>query len=169
MEPTEYQKICARLARKAIRHAEQSSADESVTSTDVTCPKCSQPVGRDCRFVPSGHAVPHGFVHDVRAVAATAAQREHWIDVFLDGHLPDVDPEVVLEMTKHARAFEESTGRPAPSAEIAATHAFQADIWEAINQLTTAEIATRQTMQRDERNHQAPARDADGEPGNVSE
>ena len=140
MTHDEYQQLCDRLARDAIRHAQEMAADEAVINTDVTCPKCERAAGQPCKFPVwgsgSGHDAPEGFVHDARAVAATAAQREHWIDVFLDEQLPDVDADVLLEVTKHAKAFEESTGRPAPSVEIAAFHAFQADVWDAINRGT---------------------------------
>lgn len=137
MTPDEYQRICGRLARKAIRYAKEMGDDEEVVDTDVACPKCARPVGEPCKFPVwesgDGHDAPAGFVHNERAIDAIDAQREHWIDVFLDERLPDIDAEVLLEVTSHAKAFEESTGQPAPSTEIAAFHAFQADVWAAIN------------------------------------
>jgi hypothetical protein len=135
--PDEYQRICGRLARKAIRYAKEMSDDEEVVDADVACPKCARPVGEPCKFLvwapDSGHDAPPGFVHNERRVAAIDAQRKHWIDVFLDERLPDVDADVLLEATTRAKAFEESTGRPAPSPEITAFHAFQADVWAAID------------------------------------
>ena len=65
-------------------------------------------------------------------------EREHWIDVYLDEHLPDIDADALLEVTRHADAFEKSAGRPAPSRAVAARHAFQADVWAAINQPVSA-------------------------------
>ena len=65
-------------------------------------------------------------------------QCEHWIDVFLDERLPDIDPEVLLAVTAHADAYEKSAGHPAPSREVAAVHAFQAGIWGAIHRMEEA-------------------------------
>lgn len=62
-------------------------------------------------------------------------EREHWIDVYLDERLPDLDTDFILDMTNHNDAVEQSTGRAAPSREIAARRALQADIWDAINRL----------------------------------
>jgi hypothetical protein len=95
----EYKRICERLARKALRYAEEMPEDD------------------DPRYV--------------------ANERDHWIEVSLDESLPDIDADALLEVTPRADAFEKSTGRPAPSHEIAAVHAFQADIWDAINQTDT--------------------------------
>jgi len=136
----EYQQICDRLAREALRYAAANAADEEVSSKDVTCPKCTQPAGTVCVFTVSGQEAPEGFVHNERAVAALEAQCEHWIDVFLDEHLPDIDPETLLAVTAHADAFEKSAGRPAPSCEIAALHAFQADVWDAIHRMEETAI-----------------------------
>ena len=61
------------------------------------------------------------------------AQCEHWLDMFLDEHLPDINADALLDVTSHAKAFEESAGHPAPNRDIAARHAFQADVWDAIN------------------------------------
>src|SRR5574341_1886329 len=64
--------------------------------------------------------------------AALEKQSERWIDVYLDEHLPDGDADALLEVTTRADAFEKAAGRPAPSREVAARHAFQADVWHAI-------------------------------------
>jgi hypothetical protein len=137
----EYQRICGRLARKALRFAKEMGDDEEVNPTDVACPKCERPVGDPCKFPvwapDNGPDAPDGFIHNERAVAARDHQREHWIDVFLDERLPDIDADVLLEVTSRADAFEKSAGRSAPSRDIAASHAFQADIWAAINQTET--------------------------------
>ncbi len=142
MTPEEYRRICGRLARKALRFAEEMANNEEIIATRVACPKCDRPTGEPCKFPvwapDSGHDAPKGFVHNERAVAARDAEREHWIDVFMDVRLPDIDDDVLLEVTSHAKAYEESTGTPAPSREIAAVHAFQADVWEAINQTEAA-------------------------------
>lgn len=66
------------------------------------------------------------------------SERDHWIDVFLDEHLPDVDTNVLLEMTSNADAYAASTGFPAPSREVAASHAFQADVRDAIDRAEQA-------------------------------
>jgi hypothetical protein len=92
----EYQCICGRLARKAIRYAVAMVAEEEPTG-DLD------------------------------------AQREHWIDVYLDTRLPNIDADVLLGVTRNADAFEK-TGRSPGSREVAAFHAFQADVWDAINQ-----------------------------------
>lgn len=92
----EYQRICGRLARKALRYAA-----EMADNTDPS-------------YVTN--------------------ERDHWIEVFLDESLPDIDADVLLEVTPRANAFEKSTGRQAPSRDIAAFHAFHADVWDAINQ-----------------------------------
>jgi len=92
----EYQRICDRLACKAIHYAAAKVADEEPTD-DLD------------------------------------AQCEHWIDVYLDEHLPDIDTDVLLSVTRRADAFEKSAGRLAPSRDVAAVHAFQADVWGAIN------------------------------------
>ena len=98
MTGEEYQRICARLARKAIRFATKMVADEEPSN---------------------------GGDGDV--------QREHWISVFLDEHLPDIDADALLEVTLNAGAFEKSARRQAPSRDVAAVHAFQADVRDAIN------------------------------------
>jgi hypothetical protein len=132
----EYQQICDRLARKALRYADENVGHEAVASDNVSCPKCERPAGTPCKFpvwAPnSDHDAPKGFVHNERAVAALDAQREHWIDVFLDEYLPDIDPVVLLAVTTHADAYEKSAGHQAPRSEVAAFHAFQADVWDAI-------------------------------------
>ena len=74
---------------------------------------------------------------------------EHWIDVFLDEHLPKINADVLLDVTIRADAFEKSAGRPAPSREVAAFHAFQADVWDAINRMEeTADPADEETAAR---------------------
>jgi hypothetical protein len=98
----EYQRICERLARKAIRYGAQMLADEVIESDD-----------------------------DLNARA------EHWINVYLDECLPDIDADALLEVTTRADAFEKSAGHPAPSRAVAALHAFQADVWDAINRTET--------------------------------
>ena len=95
MTGEEYQRICARLARKAIRFAKKMVADEEPRDGD--------------------------------------AKREHWISVFLDENLPDIDTDALLEVTLNTGAFEKSAGPTAPSRDVAAVHAFQADVWDAIN------------------------------------
>lgn len=77
------------------------------------------------------------------------SEREHWIDVYLDEHLPDIDADVVLAVTSHPDAPAKSGYSP-----------FQADVWDALN---------RMDQQRGDPNWSEPGRDADGEPGNVSE
>ena len=138
MTRKEYSQLCDQLARTAIQYADRMAEDEKLDRTSVVCPKCERPAGEPCKFPiwasSDGHDAPEGFVHDARAVAASNAQREHWIDVFLDEHPPDVDTDVLLSVTSHADAYEKSAGKPAPSAEVAAFHAFQADMWKAINQ-----------------------------------
>ena len=138
MTSEEYRRICDRLAGKAVRYAAKKVADEEVASKDVACPKCMQPAGTGCVFTNSGHDAPEGFVHNERAGAALDAQCEHWIDVFLDEHLPDIDPEALIAVTSHADAYEKSAGHPAPSLAITAVHAFQADVWDAINRMEPA-------------------------------
>lgn len=123
MTADEYQRICDRLARKAIHYAKEMSADEGIVD---------------------------GITLD--------SQREHWIDVFLDEHLPTIDPDVLLEVTSRPGAWVRSGGHPDATKEVRANAAFQADVWGSINQL-----------ELNDPNHRAPARDADGEPGNVSE
>lgn len=61
------------------------------------------------------------------------SEREHWIDVYLDEHLPDINADAVLEVTPRADAYAKSAGHSAPSRAIAAVHALQADVWAAIN------------------------------------
>ena len=55
------------------------------------------------------------------------AQCEHWIDVYLDKHLPSLDADALLAVTLRAA--------PAPSREIAARYALQMDVWAAINNM----------------------------------
>lgn len=98
MTRDEYQRICDRLARKAIRYGAKMIADEVIENDDEL-----------------------------------NARAEHWIEVFLDEHLPSIDPDVLLAVTIHADAFEKSAGRPALTREVAAIYAFQADVWDAIN------------------------------------
>lgn len=112
MTRDEYDRLCAQVAREAIRHAATMVASEE-PSDDLD------------------------------------AQCEHWIDVYLDEHLPDVDTDVLLAVTAHADAFEQSAGHPAPSRQIAAFHAFQADVWDAIRQMEeTADPAEEETVAR---------------------
>ena len=103
MTADEYQRICGRIARKAIAYAAQMADDDG--SSHVT------------------------------------SEREHWIDVYLDEHLPDIDGDAVLEITTRADAYEKSAGHPAPSRAVAAVHALQADVWAQIN----AQEATQET------------------------
>ncbi len=165
MTPEEYGRICDRLARKAIQYAAEMSADDNFGDDAVACPKCKQPVDAPCVFTNSGQEAPQGFVHNERAVAASDARCEHWIDVFLDEHLPDVDPDVLLAVTRHADAYEKIgngfidsylaatgyafVGQPAPSAAVTALHAFQADVWDAINRMeSTADPSDEETVAR---------------------
>ena len=96
MTAEEYQRICGRIARKAVAYADQM-ADSTDDPGNVT------------------------------------GDREHWIDVYLDEHMPDIDGDAVLEITTRADAYEKITGRSAPSRAVAAVHALQADVWAAIN------------------------------------
>lgn len=100
MTPDEYQRICERLARKAIRYAVQMVADEEPGDGD--------------------------------------AQREHWIHVFMDEHMPDIDPDALLEVTPRADAWDKSGGHRYAGKEVRANAAFQADVWQAINGMETA-------------------------------
>jgi hypothetical protein len=93
----EYRRICERIARKAIRYAEEMAEEDE--PDNVT------------------------------------SEREHWIDVYLDEHLPAVDADAVLGVTPHADAFEKAAGHPAASREAKAHHALQADVWDAINRM----------------------------------
>jgi len=116
----EYQRICDRLARKAVRYA-------------AVCPKCTRPPGAGCVFTTSGQEAPEGFVHNERAVTALDIQSEHWIYVFMDEHMPDIDPDVLLEVTSHADAWDKAGGHRYAGKEVRAIAAFQADVWDAIN------------------------------------
>lgn len=112
MTSEEYQRICDRLARKAIRYAAEKVADEE-PSDDLE------------------------------------AQCEHWIDVYLDEHLPNIDADALLEVTTRANTFQQITGYPPSSRELAAFHAFQADVWDAINRMEkTADPAEEETVAR---------------------
>lgn len=83
------------------------------------------------------------------ALSDLDSQCEHWIDVYLDEHLPKIDTDALLDVTSHAGAFEKSAGRPPPSREIAAFHALQADVWDAINRMeTTAKPGEEETVAR---------------------
>jgi hypothetical protein len=93
----EYQRICERLARKAIRYA----------ATKVTNEEAEDDLEVQC---------------------------ERWITMFLNEHLPDIDEDVLLEVTRNAGAFEKDTGHAAPNRKIAAQRAFQADVWAVLNQ-----------------------------------
>jgi hypothetical protein len=97
MTTEEYQRICERVARKAIRYAATKVADEEAEDDlEVQC--------------------------------------ERWITMFLNERLPDIDEDVLLEVTRNAGAFEKDTGRAAPNRKIAAQRAFQADVWAVLNQ-----------------------------------
>lgn len=102
MTTDEYQRICDRLARKAIRYAQEMSADEEIV--DGITP---------------------------------VSQREHWIDVFLDEHLPPIDPDVLLEVTSRPDAWVKAGGHPDASKEVRANEAFQADVHASIHQVQT--------------------------------
>lgn len=95
MTADEYQRLCARLARKAIHFATKMIADEEPGDGD--------------------------------------AQREHWINVFMDEHLPDIDAGALLEVTPRADAWDKSGGHRYAGKEVRAIAAFQADVWDAIN------------------------------------
>ncbi len=108
MTSVEYQRICDRLAREAVRYAAERVGDEAV-----------------------------------------ASDSEHWIDVFLDERLPAIDPEALIAVTAHADAYEKNAGYPAPSPAIAAFHAFQADVWDAIHRMeATATLGEEETVAR---------------------
>lgn len=109
MTHEEYQRICERLARKATRYALEM----------IFCEGLARQAAPQAIKAPSDDNVTD--------------DREHWIDVFLDERLPDLDADALLDVTRHADAYEKAAGRPAPSREIAAYHAFQADVWDAIN------------------------------------
>jgi len=66
------------------------------------------------------------------------AQCEHWIDVYLDEHLPDIDPDVLLSVTHHADAWLKANGTFYATVAVRATAAFQADVWDAINRMEQA-------------------------------
>jgi hypothetical protein len=95
----EYQRICDRIARKAVRYAKEM-ADPNPDPANVT------------------------------------NEREHWIDVYLDERMPDIDADAILDVTTHADAFEKAAGHRAPSRSVAAIHALQVDVWAAINRMT---------------------------------
>lgn len=97
MTPDEYQRICDRLARKAIHWAAKMVADEEPSDGE--------------------------------------AQREHWINVFMDEHLPDIDADALLEVTPRAEAWATSGGHRYAGKEVRARAAFEADVWDAINQM----------------------------------
>jgi hypothetical protein len=61
------------------------------------------------------------------------AQCEHWIDVFLDDHLPDIDADALLAVTSHADAWLKASGSFYATVAVRAFAAFQADVWDAIN------------------------------------
>lgn len=94
-----HQRICERLARKAICFAAKMVADEEPSDGD--------------------------------------AQREHWINVFMDEHLPDIDPDALLSMTSRPDAWAKAGGSGDASKTVRATAAFQADVWDAIDRTET--------------------------------
>ena len=89
MTPEEYQRICDRVATKAIRYAKEMAEED--TPNNVT------------------------------------SERDHWIDVYLDEHLPDIDLDVVLTVTKNPDAPQKHGYSP-----------FQADVWDSINRMEDA-------------------------------
>ena len=99
MTPDEYQRICERLARKAIHFATKMIADEEPGDGD--------------------------------------AQREHWINVFLDERLLDIDADALLEVTTRADAWDKSGGHRYAGKEVRAIAAFQADVRAAITGMET--------------------------------
>ena len=101
MTREEYQRICGRLARKALHFAAQMVADEG----------------------PRDDA---------------AELREHWLDVFMDERLPDIDPDALLEVTPRADAWTRAGGYRYASKAVRAIAAFQADVWDAIHRETPA-------------------------------
>jgi hypothetical protein len=131
----EYQRICARLARKAIRFAKELSVNDMFPNKGTSCPKCKQPPGEDCSFTNSGHAAPEGFIHNERASAALEARHMRWIDVFLDEHLPDIDTDVLFEVACRANTIEKIASLPALSRGFVAVRVFQADVRAAINRI----------------------------------
>lgn len=60
-------------------------------------------------------------------------EREHWIDVFLDEHLPDIASDAILSVTPNADAWMKKSGSFYATAAVRATAAFQADVWDTIN------------------------------------
>ena len=138
MTPDEYQRICDRIARKAIRYAKEMAADEDLATGNVACPKCERPAGEPCKFpVWSDHDAPERHFHAARGGAALEKQREHWIDVYLDEHLPDIDADALLEVTPRADAWDKSGGHRYAGKEVRAIAAFQADVRAAITGMET--------------------------------
>jgi len=103
--PEEYQRVCDDLARKAIRYAAAMVAIDEELTDDLD------------------------------------GQCAHWIDVFLDEYLPYIDADVLFEVTRNKDVFEKNVSCCAmpncgtPSRDVAAFHAFQADVWDAINRM----------------------------------
>lgn len=108
MTNDEYQRICDRLARKAIRFATKMVADEE-----------------------------SGPPRDQRR-ADGDAQCEHWIHVFLDEHLPDIDADAPLEVTLRADAWRQVRWHRYVDRTVRAIAAFQADVRDAISRMEAA-------------------------------
>lgn len=64
-----------------------------------------------------------------------AAQREHWIEIFFSEHLPDIDSDALLEVTRRADTWDKAGGYAGAGKDIRARAAFEADVWDAINKL----------------------------------
>lgn len=62
-------------------------------------------------------------------------RREHWIDVYLDEHLPTVNPEALIAVSSNADAWMKTNGSFYATATVRAFAAFQADVWDAINRI----------------------------------
>ena len=99
MTSEEYQRICERLARKALRYAAEMSADD--------------------------------------APNYVTNERAHWIEVFLDERLPDIDADVLLSVTRQADVWLKNSGSFYAVATVRAIVAFQADVWAAIHDMAT--------------------------------
>ena len=115
-----------------MRYAKEMAAKQELASYSVDCPKCKAPAEQLCVLLTSGQDAPANFVHNDRAVASVSQQHAQWLAVYVDQQLPDIDADAILEVTSHKGAFEKHTGQPPPSRAVAALHALQADVRDAI-------------------------------------
>ncbi len=63
------------------------------------------------------------------------AEREHWISVFLDEHLPALAPDTIFAVTRNADAWAKASGHEDAHLTIRAIVAFEADVWDEINRM----------------------------------